>query len=161
MNFETIFIGNESPYLETLDKLSELSKVVCEPIQGTAKRIFGSAHQFAKTKKIETVSPTAFIKNSGKTDIIVVSGYSQRIPLEVIKSSRIATVNIHQSLLPAYRGRHPLNWAIINGETYTGVTIHHLSEGFDEGNVILQKRVEISGNDTVMDIYWKTVKKKL
>ena len=48
MEFETIFIGNESPYLETLNKLSDLSKVVCEPIRGAARKIFGSAYQFAK-----------------------------------------------------------------------------------------------------------------
>jgi methionyl-tRNA formyltransferase len=159
MKFETIFLGNEAPYLETLYKLSELSMVVCEPLRGPSAKIFGSAYQFAKKRKIEIISPSAFIKNPGQTDLIVVSGFSRLIPRKVIESARVATVNIHQSLLPAYRGRHPLNWAIINGETYTGVTIHHVSEGFDEGNVILQKRVKITDNDTVMDIYWKTVEK--
>ena len=52
MSFETIFIGNESPYLETLNKLSNLSNVVCEPIRGTAQKFFGSAHRFAEEKKI-------------------------------------------------------------------------------------------------------------
>ena len=73
----------------------------------------------------------------------------------MIDSARVATVNIHQSLLPTYRGRHPLNWAIIKGETHTGVTIHHINEDFDEGNIILQKKVEILNNDNVMDVYWK------
>jgi len=159
MRFDTIFIGNESPYLETLNKLSELSRVVCEPIRGTSKKIFGSAYQFAKARKIEIISPSAFIKNPGPADIIVVSGYSKLIPRKVIESAQVATVNIHQSLLPAYRGRHPLNWAIINGETYTGVTLHHINEGFDKGNIILQKRVKISDNDNVMDLYWKTTEK--
>ena len=76
----------------------------------------------------------------------------------MIDSARVATVNIHQSLLPAYRGRHPLNWAIINGETYTGVTIHHINKDFDDGDIILQKRVEILNNDTIMDVYWKAAK---
>jgi methionyl-tRNA formyltransferase len=159
MKLETVFIGNESPYLEVLNKLSELSKVVCEPIRGASKKIFGSAYQFAKARKIEVVSPAVYIKNPEQADIIVVSGYSKLIPRKVIESSRIATVNIHQSLLPAYRGRHPLNWAIINGEAYTGVTIHHLSEGFDEGNIILQKKVKIFDNNTIMDLYWKTTEK--
>ena len=158
MEFETIFIGNESPYLETLNKLSDLSKVVCEPIQGATRKVFGSAYQFAKEKKIAVVLPSDFIKSPQQTDIIVVSGYPKRIPYKVIESARIATVNIHQSLLPAYRGRHPLNWAIINGETYTGVTIHHINKDFDDGNIILQKRVEILNNDTIMDVYWKAAK---
>ncbi len=159
MKFETIFIGNEAPYLETLSKLSLLTKVVCTPIKGNSRKIFGSAYQFAKARKIEIVSPAVFMKNPGKIDIIVVSGYSKLIPRKVIDSSKTASVNIHQSLLPAYRGRHPLNWAIINGEKYTGATIHHLSEGFDEGNIIIQKKVKIAENDTVIDVYWKTIVK--
>jgi len=53
MSFETIFIGNESPYLETLNKLSNLSNVVCDPIRGAARKVFGSAHRFAKKKKLQ------------------------------------------------------------------------------------------------------------
>ena len=145
--------------METLNKLLELSRVVCEPIRGSSKKNFGSAYQFAKERKIEVVSPAVYIKNPEQADIIVVSGYSKLIPRKVIESSSIATVNIHQSLLPAFRGRHPLNWALINGEAYTGVTIHHLSEGFDEGNIVLQKKVKISDKDTIMDLFWKTTEK--
>ena len=158
MGCETIFIGNESPYLQTLNKLSDLSSIVCDPIRGTAGKVFGSAHQFAKKKKIAVVLPADFIRSPKQADIIVVSGYSKRIPRKVIDSARVATVNIHQSLLPAYRGRHPLNWAIIKGETHAGVTIHHVNEGFDEGNIILQKKVTISKNDNIMDVYWKATK---
>ena len=61
------------------------------------------------------VLPSDFIRSPKRADIIVVSGYAKRIPRKVIDSARVATVNIHQSLLPTYRGRHPLNWAIIKG----------------------------------------------
>ena len=159
MVFETIFIGNEPPFLEVLGNISRLSGVVCEPIHGASKKVFGSSYQFAKERKIETISPSSFLKKPRPTDIIVVSGFSKLIPRRVIKSSRVATVNIHQSLLPAYRGKHPLNWAIIKGENYTGVTLHHLNESFDEGNIILQKKVKISVKDNIMDLYWKTVEK--
>jgi methionyl-tRNA formyltransferase len=154
-----VFIGNESPYLQTIGQLSRLSKIVCEPIRGASKFFFGSAYQFAKERKIEIVSPASFIRSPGQADIIIVSGYSKLVPQAVIESSRVATVNIHQSLLPAYRGRHPLNWAIINGENLTGITIHHISKGFDEGNIILQEKVKILDSDTVMDLYWRTVEK--
>lgn len=159
MRFETAFIGNESSYLVTLESLSNLTTVVSEPIFGASKNIFGSAHQFAKERNIKIVPPPAFIKKPGKADIIIVSGYSKRIPRNVIESARVAIINIHQSLLPAYRGRHPLNWAIINGESFAGVTIHHISERFDEGNIILQKRVKISAKDNIMDLHWRTVEK--
>ena len=159
MRFETIFIGNESPFLEGLSNISRLSGVVCEPIQGISKKVFGSTYQFAKERKIEIISPSAFLKKPRPADIIVISGFSKFIPGRVIKSTRVATVNVHQSLLPAYRGRHPLNWAIIKGENYTGVTLHHVNESFDAGNIILQKKVKISKKDTIMDLYWKTVEK--
>ena len=157
MGFETIFIGNESPFLEVLSDISRVSGIVCEPIRGTSKKVFGSSYQFAKERKIEIISPSSFLKKPRPTDIIVVSGFSKLIPGRVIKSSRVATINIHQSLLPAYKGRHPLNWAIIKGENFTGVTLHHLNKNFDEGNIILQKKVKISEKDNIMDIYWKTV----
>jgi methionyl-tRNA formyltransferase len=159
MGFETIFIGNESPFLEVLNNISRLSAIVCEPMRGTSKKVFGSGYQFAKEKKIEIISPSVFLKKPRPVDIIVVSGFSKLIPRKVIKSTRVATVNIHQSLLPTYRGRHPLNWSIINGENYAGVTLHHLSENFDEGNIILQKKIKISETDTIMDLYWRTVEK--
>ena len=159
MGFETIFMGNESPFLEVLNNISKLSGIVCEPVRGTSKKVFGSGYQFAKERKVEIISPSVFLKNPRSADIIIVSGFSRLIPQEVMNSTRVATVNIHQSLLPAYRGRHPLNWAIINGEKYTGVTLHHLNESFDEGNIILQKKIKIYDNDTIMDLYWKTVVK--
>ena len=61
---------------------------------------------------------------------------SKLIPKKIINHPRMGIINIHQSLLPAYKGRHPLNWAIINGEKYTGVTIHKINEAYDDGEII-------------------------
>lgn len=156
---KTIFIGNESVFLKTIDKTFDLNLIVCERINNKTKKAFGSAFDYAKENKIKSVSPQRFFNKPIPIDLIIVSGYSRLIPPHIISHPRIGIANIHQSLLPLYRGRHPLNWALIKGEKYTGVTIHHINRRFDAGNIILQEKVKIEENDTVMNIYWKTVEK--
>ena len=157
MKYKTIFIGNESPYLDSIKECSDLALIVCKPIRGNAKKHFGSAFQYAKKNQIPFSTLTDYIQNPQATDVILVSGCTVKIPLNVIRTARVAAINIHQSLLPAYRGRHPINWAIIRGEKNTGVTLHYLTEQFDEGRIIFQNKVKIDYNDTVMDVHRKTV----
>lgn len=61
-------------------------------------------------------------------------------------------INAHGSLLPKYRGRTPINWAIINGEKETGVTVHYVTKKIDAGDIILQKKISIEPNETAGDI---------
>lgn len=82
-------------------------------------------------------------------DLIVVSSFNQIIPVDVIKIPRLGTINVHPSLLPKYRGATPTTWAILNGEEYTGVTIHFIeNEKIDSGRIILQRKVNISPKET-------------
>lgn len=157
--YKTTFIGGESAFLDTIRKYSQLHLIVCAVKKRKAKKYFGSAFDFARKHNIKVVSPENYMHCPQATDIIIVSGYPRIIPMRIINHPRIAIINIHQSLLPAYRGRHPLNWAIINGEKYTGITIHHINNKFDDGNIILQDKVRINKKDTVMDVYYKTVNK--
>ncbi|NMB33093.1 MAG: methionyl-tRNA formyltransferase [Clostridium sp.] len=85
-------------------------------------------------------------------DIIAVVNFDQILKSEVIGIPKTACLNTHASLLPAYRGRAPLNWAIINGEKETGVTVHYINEGIDTGDIIIQKKVEIKEDDYVGDV---------
>jgi methionyl-tRNA formyltransferase len=80
--------------------------------------------------------------------IIVVAAYGQILPPEILNLPEFGCVNIHASLLPKYRGAAPINWAIINGETKTGVTIMLMDEGMDTGLILLQEEVEIYPEDT-------------
>ena len=159
MKYKTIFIGNESPYLDSIKECSDLALIVCKPIRGNAKKYFGSSFQYAKKNRIPFSTLLDYIQNPQATDLILVSGCTVKIPLNVIRTARVAAINIHQSLLPAYRGRHPINWAIIRGEKNTGVTLHYLTEQFDEGRIIFQNKVKTNYNDTVMDVHRKTVLK--
>ncbi|MCK5193040.1 MAG: methionyl-tRNA formyltransferase, partial [Desulfobulbaceae bacterium] len=68
-----------------------------------------------------------------KPDIIVVVAYGRIIPKNILAIPKIATINIHASLLPKYRGPAPIQWAIINGEKETGITIILMDEGMDTG----------------------------
>ena len=71
-------------------------------------------------------------------DLAVVVAYGQIFPRSLLEIPTRGFINVHSSLLPAYRGAAPINWALINGETETGVTIMVLDEGMDTGDIILQ-----------------------
>ncbi len=81
-------------------------------------------------------------------DAIVVAAYGQILPAAILHLPRHGCINIHASLLPAYRGAAPINWAIIRGERETGVTIMQMDEGMDTGAILLQDRVAIDPSDT-------------
>lgn len=79
---------------------------------------------------------------------IIVAAFGQLLPKSVLAIPPCGCINLHPSLLPKYRGAAPIQWALINGETETGVTIMLLDEGADTGDIILQKRVKIDPQDT-------------
>lgn len=78
-----------------------------------------------------------------RPDFIVVVAYGQILPGWLLQSARIASVNIHASILPAYRGAAPISWAVINGETETGVTTMLMAEKLDAGPILLQEKTPI------------------
>ena len=75
------------------------------------------------------------------------------LPRSVLAIPKLGSVNIHPSLLPKYRGAAPIQWAIINGETETGVTIFFLSPRVDAGDILVQQKVEIGSNETAGELY--------
>ncbi|MDD5361905.1 MAG: methionyl-tRNA formyltransferase [Ignavibacteria bacterium] len=77
------------------------------------------------------------------------------LPAEVFKIPKFGSINLHASLLPKYRGAAPINWAIINGETESGITTFFLNEKVDTGNIILQKKVQIGIDETFGEVYSK------
>lgn len=93
-----------------------------------------------------------------KPEAIVVVAYGQILPSEIIHLPEYGCINLHASLLPKYRGAAPINWAIINGETVTGVTTMLMDEGLDTGPVLLQKEVEIERTDTARTLSEKLSK---
>ncbi|MEA5503141.1 methionyl-tRNA formyltransferase [Halotia wernerae UHCC 0503] len=86
-------------------------------------------------------------------DCVVVSSYNQILPPNLIELSTF--INVHYSPLPHYRGRANVNWAIINDEPCAAITIHKISPGLDEGNILFQQLISIGFDDTVATIYDK------
>ncbi|MCC5581273.1 methionyl-tRNA formyltransferase [Microtetraspora sp. AC03309] len=74
-----------------------------------------------------------------RTDLIVVYGFPWKLPPEVLRTARLGAINVHTSLLPKYRGPLPVHWAVRNGETETGVTIHWVDDDFDTGRILARK----------------------
>lgn len=98
----------------------------------------------------DKVRDAAFIKDLRllNPSVIVVAAYGQILPLDIINMPEYGCVNVHASLLPKYRGAAPINWAIINGESKTGITIMLMDEGMDTGHILFQEEVVIYEGDT-------------
>lgn len=86
-------------------------------------------------------------------DIAVVCSFNYKIPKVLLDSVKEGFVNIHPSLLPAYRGPNPYSSVIINGETETGVTLHYMDETFDTGDIIAQKIIPVSEIETMGTLF--------
>lgn len=95
-------------------------------------------------KHLEAIAP----------DIIVVVAF-RILPREVYTLAKLGSFNLHASLLPKYRGAAPINWAVINGETKTGVTTFFLDDKVDTGNIIFQEEVDIHSDETAGDLHDK------
>ena len=96
--------------------------------------------------------------NEYKPDFIVVVAYGQILKESILKIPKYDCLNIHASLLPSYRGAAPINWAIINGEHKTGITIMKMAKGLDSGDIIIKKAIQITDNDDSTTIHDKLSK---
>lgn len=89
------------------------------------------------------------------TDLLVCHSYSMIFPCEVLDAVAGNAVNVHAALLPKNRGPNPVQWCLIRGESVTGVTLHFMGEEADEGDIIAQRRISISDEDT-----WVTLNRR-
>jgi methionyl-tRNA formyltransferase len=85
-------------------------------------------------------------------DAIVIIAYGQIIPARLLLIPKLGWINLHASLLPKYRGAAPINWAIVNGETKTGVTTMRIDAGMDTGDILLQKEMQIGPAETAPEL---------
>src|SRR6267378_8340905 len=85
-------------------------------------------------------------------DFIVIIAYGQIIPARLLPIPKHGWINLHASLLPKYRGAAPINWAIVNGETQTGLTTMRIDAGMDTGNILLQQELGIGATETAPEL---------
>ena len=90
-----------------------------------------------------------------KPDILFSFYYRKMIGRAILDIPRLGALNLHGSLLPAYRGRCPVNWVLVKGENQTGVTLHYMVDKPDAGDIVGQKEVQIEFNDTARTLYDK------
>ena len=91
-------------------------------------------------------------------DLILSVWYRRLLGAPLLALPRIAALNLHGSLLPKYRGRAPVNWALVNGESLTGVTLHHMTTEADAGDIVAQEPLDIDPEDTAAALYRRMVK---
>lgn len=90
-------------------------------------------------------------------DLIFSFYYRSLIPERILRLAPLGAFNMHGSLLPRYRGRACVNWAVLNGETETGVTLHHMTARADRGRIVDQASVPIGPEDTAHDVFLKLI----
>ena len=87
-------------------------------------------------------------------DLAILAFVTDIVPGKVLAVPKLGSICYHPSILPKYRGASAINWAVINGERETGLTIFWVDEGIDTGDILLQKKVEIGPNETTGELYF-------
>ena len=161
-----VFMGTPEfavPTLEALVKEHNVSAVVTQPDKpkGRGKKMMFSA---VKEKALEyglTVYQPEKVKDSDfvqvlkelAPDIMVVVAFGQILSEEILNIPKYGCINVHGSLLPEYRGAAPIQWSIIHGREYGGVTTMYMAKGLDSGDMILKAQEKIRDDDTYGSLY--------
>jgi methionyl-tRNA formyltransferase len=123
---------------------------------------FGSVAKLCTEKNLPYITPNANELSALLPTLQVLSPdyifsfyYRYMIPAELLACAKIAALNMHGSLLPKYRGRAPVNWAILQGETETGATLHVMESKPDAGDIVGQVAVSIGPDETATDVFVK------
>ena len=157
-----VFVGKELGYksLEFFIKIKQKPKLVIlnDDDNGKDTIFHKSCLKLSKKHRLNYCkfkNNKNFYKHFKNLDYIFCLGSTKIIPSEVLKMIKIGSINIHPSLLPKYRGRYSTVNAILNGEKFTGLTIHWIGNEIDHGNIILQKKIIIKDFYSAKDLYDK------
>lgn len=115
--------------------------------------------EFALENDLEVFQPTKIktaesieLFKSHQADVVVVVAYGRILPETYLNAFPKGAINVHFSLLPKYRGAAPVNWAVVNGETKTGVTTMKMDAGLDTGDILLQSETAIDAEENAIDL---------
>ena len=167
-----VFMGTPDLAAQVLDTMMkngcEVSLAVTQPDRpkGRGRGVIRTpVHECADRWEIPVFSP-ARVKNPDAVlrlreeapDLIVVAAFGQILSKEILELPRYGCVNVHASLLPKYRGAAPIQWAVINGEEKSGVTIMQMDVGLDTGDILLQEEITLDPLETGESLYDKMAK---
>ena len=155
-----VFLGNHTVGVRVLQAMTshaDVTGVVAHPEDPEDGVRYESVFDFANRQGWSAIRGTpkdpgvhAFIE-AARPDLLWITDYRYLIPPSLFQVARLGAVNLHPSLLPKYRGRASLNWAILRGETTLGLTAHFVDEGMDTGDIIEQISFELSEDQDVGD----------
>ena len=138
-----------------------VAAVVTQPDRprGRGQRVSVSAVKEVAADAVRIYQPES-VKSDGaydffaeiQPDAVVIIAYGQIIPRRLLEIPRLGWMNLHASLLPKYRGAAPMAWAIINGESKTGLTTMRLDPGLDTGPILMQREIAIGGDETAPEL---------
>ena len=129
-------------------------KLAPTPVKETSLHYNIPVFQPEKIKDKDTIE---LIKGF-KPDLIVIVAYGKILPKEMLNIPKLGTINVHASLLPKYRGAAPVQWALFNGEKFTGITVMKVTEELDAGDIILQESIPIYETDNAVTLTEKLFK---
>lgn len=152
-----LFMGTPEFAVASLRRLVEDGHEICgvltqpdKPKNRGHKLTPTPVKEYAITKNLAVYQPVSLrneesleLVRSLKPELTVVAAYGKLLPEDILKVPPLGSINVHSSLLPKYRGAAPINWAVLNGETETGVSIMYMTKELDAGDVILQKATAI------------------
>jgi methionyl-tRNA formyltransferase len=161
-----VFLGTPEFAVPALQELLDHSYEICcvftqpdRPSGRGQKPQPSPVKLLAQAKMIPVFQPEKIRREENRSifaemhpDFIVTAAFGQILPGWILQSARLAPVNLHASLLPRYRGAAPIPWAILNGETVTGITTMIMRESLDTGPILLQQEVPIPVDKTAGDL---------
>ena len=166
-DFRTVFMGTPDFALQTLQGLigagcnlvgvytqpdrpkGRGKQLAAPPVKGLAQRNGIAVYQPARLRQPEVVAELQALA----PDLIVVVAYGQILPKSVLDIPRYGCINVHASLLPKYRGAAPINKAIMDGETETGITTMYMDIGLDTGDMLVKKSLPIGPDETAGQLH--------
>lgn len=165
MRARALFFGTPAfavPCLDALGEIADVVGVVCQPDKPSGRGLH-LAPPPVKALAIErgwpVVQPTklrtgefgAWVREQ-RADVALVVAYGRILPKDVLDGTRLGSVNVHASLLPKYRGAAPITWAVVRGETETGITLMLLDEGMDTGPMLETFSLPIGADETAGEL---------
>ncbi len=163
-----LFMGTPDFAKESLENLYDSGYEICgvvttpdRPSGRGMKLVASPVKEYAISKNLKVFQPEKVTNNTEfkneikelKPDLVCVVSYGVILPKSFLKIPKLGCINVHPSMLPKYRGPAPIQWAVLNGDKSTGVTIMYLNEQMDAGDIILQEEVEIEEDETTGDLW--------
>ena len=159
-----LFMGTPDFAVASLKRLVEDGHEICgvftqpdKPKNRGHKLTFSPVKEYALSQNLAVYQPLKMRDGEAMSiveelapELIVVAAYGKILPEDILNYPKYGSINVHSSLLPKYRGAAPINWAILDGEEVTGVSIMYMAKELDAGDVILQKATAIGEDEDAL-----------